>query len=144
MPNVIAVEAVTNGIITAVDAAHDWPVGDHSTVGIDGTVIDTSEAYSLVYMLPGGTLDGSQAHPHEMATIPCQITHVGRVRKQAQRLADLTRAHLLTPGAVTAVGWKIIYVDQRVVGAPTFTGRDGSDDDVFQLDDLYNFQITPA
>lgn len=142
MPDVAATEPVTDAVLAAVAAASKWPVGDGTTQDASGDPIDTSDGYSIVYATPGGNFDGSMAYPHEDATIPYQVKVIGRTRGQCQHIADLNRAHLLTPGSVTPSGWKVMFVEQRVVGGPVFNGRDDTNRDTWELDDIFYVQIT--
>lgn len=139
---VVAVEPVTAAVLAAVDGASKWPVGDHEAPSV------TTDAYSLVYLVAGGALDGSLANPHEMATLVFQVTSVGRVRGQCQHLADLNRRAMLdgktTIVAAVRPSWRCMYVNQRIVGGPILEGRDDTGRDVWTCVDLFEVQVTPS
>lgn len=136
MADVAATEPIADAMVAATVAASSWPVGDGKPPA------DTDDGYSIVYAPPGGSFDGSMAYPNEDVTLPYQVKVIGRTRGQCQHIADRNRAHLLAPGSVVPVGWRVMYVELRVPGGPTFNGRDDTNHDVWELDDIFYVQVT--
>ena len=88
----------------------------------------TFRPYAVVWPVPGGSTDGTLAHPDEDAQSLYQVTGVGSTVEQAEWVADVARIALLAPGAVEITDPS----DTRVVQTVTIDTLGGCrrDDDV--------------
>jgi hypothetical protein len=82
-------------IIAALEASSGVPVGDAVAPEMH------SGRYVVVYMLPGGEIDGTAADPDEWIDGRFQLTAVGRVASEARWVADKAAEAVTADGAVT-------------------------------------------
>lgn len=120
MPDVAQARPVTNGVLAALEAATEHPVGDHTAPAV------TTGPYTILYSIPGGALDGSFGAPHEMGVFRYQVDSHNRARDGAEWLADENRAALLERGFAIA-GWRAFQVD-IIPGGPVNEGRDDTNE----------------
>lgn len=95
-------------------------VPDTVTYDADNLLVDP---YVIVTPLIASQLSGSYAAPSEEASIPLQLTSVGRNDEQAQAMADLARETLIGRGASGAFTNAITVADVKVIDRrPTYLG----------------------
>lgn len=93
MTDVIEQDPHALAIIARLEAA-TLIVGDgEAPLDEDGEKIPPP--YSVLYMLPGGEVDGSAASPDSDGDIRFQLTHVGRLPAEARWQADRAGAELV-------------------------------------------------
>ncbi len=148
---VVATEPVTSAVIATLATGTGHPVGDHAPPRPSVANSDpTRGRYSIVWSIPGGSVDGTWANPHEEATLVYQVDSVGRSRQQCQWLADRNRQVMLDRTAsgwlhpITGSSFTVIYRNHQVVGAPENEGRDETGQETFTCRDRYEVTIGPV
>lgn len=74
---------------------------------------DRTTPYHVLYVIPGGTLDGSWGNPHEEMDVVVQVNSVGGTREQAQLAQTEVRAALVGrtssgyTNAIAGDGWRV-------------------------------------
>jgi hypothetical protein len=90
---VVQKRLVTDGLIAMVAAGTGRPCGDHQSPS-NGVLAD---GYTYVHSIDGGDFDGAPFwSPESDATLVYQVTAVGKVRQQAEWLADRVRLTLVS------------------------------------------------
>lgn len=108
----------------------------------DSTGVPTT-GYAIVWPMPSGGTSGPLGDIHADEAFVVQITSVGRVRAQAQEVADIAKARLLTV-PLQIPGRTVMGPPRIDVGTGVSRDDDTGGPPLFVAAHRYRFLTTPA
>lgn len=132
--------AHTEGVIAALEAEAQFPVGDHKAPDGGGRQTDGSfDKYVVVYRIPGGSRGGNLDGAYGDAELIYQVTCVGSSARQAEWLADRVDEALL--GGVSVSGRRVRVIPHD---NPAGAREDDVTPSIFSATPRYRLMTTPS